>query len=712
MRGFIVDPGFRFAASGLQGRDHQAGSPAGATGETAMGAEMGAAALQALQLLFEPARLTILLTGVLIGLAIGALPGLGGIVGLAMLLPFTYSMDPYTAFALLLGMSAVTSSSDFIPAVLFGVPGTVGAAATVIDGHAMARNGEAGRALGAGLAASLLGGLLGAVVLAVSIPILRPVMLAIGIPELLAFTIFGLSMVATLSGRAPLKGLAVAGFGLMLAMIGPGGNTGALRWTFGSLYLWEGLPLVPVALGLFAIPELAELAITRMKIARQGGIEVSVQSQWVGVRDTLKHWTLVVRCGLIGTWLGAVPGIGSSVIDWIALGYAHRTLKNPETLGTGDVRGVIAPESANNAKEGGDLIPTIAFGVPGGASMAILLGAFLMHGLVPGPEMLGKNLDLTYLIVWSLVLAQVVAAGICLAGSRWIAKIAEIRAEILLPVVLPLVFVAAYQGSHDWGDLFALLAFGLLGWFMKFLHWPRPPLILGLVIGEIFERYLFIANQLYGWAWLVRPLVLAMFVVILWSLYRPMATMVRSVAADFRRSGSLRPRLPPASLFTLALIATILFAFATSLDWPWVAKIVPYTAGAAALLAAVLNFGFEIFGKAEAAVEPDNPLSRAARGPAPERPPQLVLNRAAGYFLWLVGLIVLIWLIGFLPAICVFVAAYMAFGFGEPIARSLAFGGTLAVLCWLVFEYGLRVPWPASVIGDLVPAIRAATGFL
>ena len=678
-----------------------------------MGAEMGTAALHALQLLFEPMRLLILLTGVAVGLAIGALPGLGGIVGLAMLLPFTYSMDPYTAFALLLGMSAVTSSSDFIPAVLFGVPGTVGAAATVIDGHAMAKKGEAGRALGAGLAASLLGGLLGAVVLAVSIPILRPVMLAIGIPELLAFTIFGLSMVATLSGRAPLKGLAVAGFGLMLAMVGPGGNTGALRWTFGQLYLWEGIPLVPAALGLFAIPELAELAITRLKIARQSGIEVSISSQWDGVRDTLRHWTLVVRCGLLGTWLGAVPGIGSSVIDWIALGYAHRTLKNPETLGTGDVRGVIAPESANNAKEGGDLIPTIAFGVPGGAATAILLGAFLMHGLVPGPDMLGKNLDLTYLIVWSLVLAQVVAAGVCLAGSRWIAKIAEVRAEILLPIVLPLVFVAAYQGAHDWGDLFALLGFGLLGWFMKFLHWPRPPLILGLVIGEIFERYLFIANQLYGAAWLVRPLVLVMFIVIVWTIYRPMAQMVRGVAADLRRSGSLRIQFRASTFFTLALIATILLAFATSLDWPWVAKVVPYTAGVAALIAAVLNLVFEVLGKSEAAADPDNPLARAAAEPSgPALGSRVILRRAASYFLWLIGLMALVWLIGFLPAILVFVVAYLALGFGEPVGRSLAYGCGVAIACWLIFEYGLRVPWPASVLGDLFPALRAATGFL
>lgn len=675
-----------------------------------MAAEMLTAALQALSLLFEPARFGLLVLGVFIGLAIGALPGLGGIVGLAMLLPFTYSMDPYSAFALLLGMSAVTSSSDFIPAVLFGVPGTVGAAATIIDGHEMAKKGQAGRALGAGLAASLLGGLLGAVVLALCIPILRPIMLAVGIPELLAFTIFGLSMVATLSGRAPLKGLTVAGIGLMLAMVGVGGNSADLRWVFGSLYLWDGIPLVPAALGLFAIPELAELAITRLRISHQGGVNVSISSQWDGVRDTLRNWWLVVRCGMLGTWLGAVPGIGSSVIDWIAYGYAHRTLKNTETFGTGDVRGVIAPESANNAKEGGDLIPTIAFGVPGGAGTAILLGAFLMHGLQPGPEMLTTHLDLTYLMAWSLAVAQVLAAGICLAGSGWIAKISEIRAEILLPIVLPIVAIAAYQGAHDWGDLYALFLFGVAGWIMKHLHWPRPPLVLGLVIGEIFERYLFIANQLYGFSWMIRPVVLVMFVIIAWAIYRPLSQMVRGIATDFRMAG-LRPRLTASACFNIFLLLAIVIAFLTSRDWQVEAKIVPYTAACAAFIAGVLNLFAEVFGRGAAAVNPDNPIELAAQE-APSVDHATALRRAGAYFLWIAALIALIALIGFLPAIFVFVLAYMTLGFGEPVLRSSVAAIVVSVGCWALFDRALHSVWPPSVLGDLVPSLRLATGFL
>ena len=192
-------------------------------------------ALHALQLLLEPARLMILVLGVLIGLAIGCMPGLGGVVALAVLIPFTYNLDAPTSFALLLGVAAVTTTSDLIPAVLFGVPGTVGAAATVIDGHQMARQGQAGRAFGAGFVSAAVGGIFGALVLALAIPLLQPVMLAIGSPELLAFSIFGLSMVATLSGRAPLKGLTAAGIGLMISMIGSGTQTGTLRWTFSEI---------------------------------------------------------------------------------------------------------------------------------------------------------------------------------------------------------------------------------------------------------------------------------------------------------------------------------------------------------------------------------------------------------------------------------------------------------------------------------------------
>jgi TctA family transporter len=665
----------------------------------------------------EPARLGILLVGVLIGLAIGVLPGLNGIVGMAMLIPFTYNMDQHAAMALLLGMAAVITSSDFISAVLFGVPGHVGAAATVIDGHAMARNGEAGRAFGAGFAASLAGGLIGAIVLALSIPILRPVLLAIGSPELLAFTLFGLSMVATLSGRAPLKGLTVAGLGLMISMIGSRSESGTLRWTFDTLYLYDGVPLVPAMLGLFAIPELCELAVARKKIAGDQASNINLANQWQGVRDVGRHWWLVVRCGILGTGLGAIPGIGSAVIDWIAYGYAQRTEKNPETFGSGDVRGVIAPESSNNAKEGGHLVPTIAFGVPAGASMAILLGAFLMHGLTPGPEMLTKQLDVTYTIVWSLTLAHIIGAVICLFACPWLARVSTIRPEILLPIVLSLVFVAAYEGSHDWGDLYSLMTFGVLGWIMKRLAWPRPPLVVGLVIGAIFERYLYISTSLYGLAWLTRPVVMVILALVAWALYRPLSEIVRSVIAELRQIGSHPLRISASAAFTMAIILFIVVAIMLSTDWPVVAKPVPLTACGMALTAAALNLVNELFGKEQAVRgNVDGGVATGGHGAIADKNFGMsgarIRGQAAVYFAWLAGLLGLVAIVGFIPAIAIFIFAYMHLGFKETAVSAAAYAAITALLCWGLFHKLLAVAWPQSLLGDLIPALRATLGFV
>ena len=281
-------------------------------------------AIEAMGTILEPTRMLFLAGGVLLGLALGVIPGLGGIVGMALLLPFTFDIDPYSAFALLLGMGSVTTTSDTIPAVLFGVPGTAGSAATILDGHPLARQGQAGRAFGAAYTASMMGGIIGAFLLAISIPILRPVMLTVGAPELLSFAFFGLCMVSVLSGSSPLRGLAAAGFGLMIDMVGQDPQTGTLRWTMGTLYLWSGFPLVPVTLGIFALPELADMMIERRTIASDGKLDTR-HGQWRGVRGTIKHWWLVVRVATIGSTLGAIPGLGAAIIDWVAYGHAART---------------------------------------------------------------------------------------------------------------------------------------------------------------------------------------------------------------------------------------------------------------------------------------------------------------------------------------------------------------------------------------------------
>ena len=241
------------------------------------------------------------------------------------------------------------------------------------------------------------------------------------------------------------------------------------------------------------------------------------------MKDCFQHWWLIVRCSWIGGGIGSIPGISASVVDWLAYGHALKTEKGAAlTFGKGDVRGVIASESSNNAKEGGALVPTIAFGVPGSATMAILLGAFLIHGLVPGPDMLHKNLDITYSMVWSVALANILGAGMCYAFSPQFARLATLRFSLILPAVMGIIYIGAFEATRQWGDLYALLFFGLVGWCMKQFKWPRPPLILGAVLGDTIERYMFISVERYGISWFARPVVAILFIMAIIGLLRPL----------------------------------------------------------------------------------------------------------------------------------------------------------------------------------------------
>ena len=283
------------------------------------------------------------------------------------------------------------------------------------------------------------------------------------------------------------------------------------------------------------------------------------KGQWQGVKDCFQNWWLILRCSWIGGGIGSIPGISASVVDWLAYGHALKTEKGAsQTFGKGDVRGVIASESSNNAKEGGALVPTVAFGVPGSATMAILLGAFLIHGLVPGPDMLTKNLSITYSMVWSVALANILGAGLCYAFSPQFAKIATLRYTLILPAVLGIVYIGAFEASRQWGDLITLLFFGLVGWIMKQCKWPRPPLILGVVLGDTIERYMFISIERYGISWLLRPIVAMLFIMAIVGLVRPFLQDIRGQGGLHKMLTSFQaPRFRPSQLFTVFMIVVI-----------------------------------------------------------------------------------------------------------------------------------------------------------
>ena len=480
------------------------------------------AALEGLAGVLQPQALAFMTLGVLIGSVVGFLPGIGGPSTLAIMLPFVMTMtDPLLVIALLVGMDAVGNTASAFTSILISVPGSSGSQATILDGYPMAKKGEAARALSASFVASLLGGFFGALVLFASLPILRPLVLSFSSPEFFILTLWGVSMVGILSGNAPIKGLLAGILGVMISTVGLDVKSGIERFAFDVAYLWEGVNLVIVALGIFAIPEVIDLASRKTSIAKAEEFGRGFRE---GILDVFRNWWLLLRTSAVGAWVGFLPGLGSSVADWFAYAHAVQTEKNRENFGKGDVRGVIASEGANNAKEGGDYIPTLAFGIPGGTSTALVLTAFIAVGIKPGPEMLTTQLNLTFAVIWTLVIANIIATAICMGFARQIARLCFMPFYAVVPPIVAFVFIGAFAANFHSYDLIALMVFSLLGFFMRRNGWPRPPLILGVVLGGKMELYLWLSYTRYGFEWLWRPMVIALIVLLVASIVYPIVT--------------------------------------------------------------------------------------------------------------------------------------------------------------------------------------------
>lgn len=461
------------------------------------------AAIDGLTALMQPVPMGWLFVGVALGLWGGALPGVGGPAQLAVLLPFAMLMTPINAIAFLIGVASVGNTGNTFTSILVAVPGGSGSQATILDGYPMARRGEARRALSASFMSSMLGGLIGAFFLFASVPILKPLIRSFGSPELFMFTVWGISMVGILSAGAPIKGLTAGILGILVSTIGQDEKSGVIRFDVGEPYLWGGISIVLVSLSVFAIPEVIAMATRRSKVAEL--TPLGDTGIWQGIKDTFIHWRLVVRCSLVGVWVGILPGLGSSVADWFAYAHARQTEKNPESFGTGDVRGVIAPESSNNAKEGGDLIPTLFFGIPGGSSAALLLIGFVAVGLKPGPDIINSQLNFVFAIIGALVLSQVLASALCWLFIKPAAQICVLSYHILVPLILALSLLSAFAANFAIQDIFTLLALSVLGFIMKKYGWPRAPFVLGVILGPKMELYLWLSIARYDMGWLLHP---------------------------------------------------------------------------------------------------------------------------------------------------------------------------------------------------------------
>ncbi|UCG66819.1 MAG: tripartite tricarboxylate transporter permease [Deltaproteobacteria bacterium] len=430
----------------------------------------------------------LLISGSIIGMIFGAIPGLSGTTAIVVLIPMTYGMEPSTAMLWLGAAYGAATYGGAIPSILINTPGEAPNAATVIDGFPMSQKGKAGIALGAAATASTLGGVVGLLVTLLLIPLLTKFLMSFSYQEFFMMAFLGLCIIAVLGEGTLIKGLAAGGFGIMLSFIGFDPINSVLRYTFGIEYLWDGIPVVPALFGLLAIGEIMDLIIQEKTIASPQATRSEQAQVWMGVMETFKNIPLVLRSSALGTFIGAIPGVGGTVAGFFAYMQAKKTCKNSETFGQGDVRGVIAPEAANDAKEGGALLPTLAFGIPGSAAMAVFLGALTLHGLDVGQDIFITHLDVVYMLIMAMLGCHMVAAVIGLLVADKVAILTRIRPTLFGPIIFVICLIGSFALRNSMGDAFMTILFGLLGYEMRKFGFSRIALILGLLLGGMAER--------------------------------------------------------------------------------------------------------------------------------------------------------------------------------------------------------------------------------
>ena len=583
-----------------------------------------------------PKALTLMAFGVIASSFFAAMPGIGSLLFLSMTIPYAMTLDPFSCIALLLGIGVVSNTANTFSSVLIAVPGSAGSQATIVDGHPMARKGEARRAFGAAFTASALGGLFGGVVFVLSLPIMKPMVLAFGSPDFLMLVLWGLSAVAILSGNAPIKGLMAAFLGLGISLIGTDARTGIERFTFEDYYLWDGVHIVLVALGVFAIPELVDLSIRRTSVSDSGKLGSGL---WQGVKDVFIHWWLMIRCSIVGVWVGMLPGLGSSVADWFAYAHAVQTEKNTENFGKGDVRGVIAPESSNNAKEGGALIPTMFFGIPGSTSMALVLVTFAAVGISPGEAMITTNKHLIYSMLTVIVLANFLATGLSMGLAGTFAKVSVMPFYVVVPMTLIFTIAAAYGVKSTYQDLATLVVFAFIGFYMRRYGWPRPPVLVAVVLGPQIQTYLWLSMDRYSFDWMLTPGVMIIAVIIVMTVFFPMWRNRKKAKVDmdyYMEEDQPRAQSVGGVVFTLIFLGVLVYGVTEAVKWPIRAAMdVYFITGIGICLAGLqLTLDFVRYRRDPGAFAPPVQSSNLTR----------LYLEAAG---WIAGILAGIFLIGF-----------------------------------------------------------------
>lgn len=478
--------------------------------------------LHGMAVLTDPFSLFVIFAGTLGGVLIGALPGLSSTMAVALLLPFTVSMDVIPAIAMLSALYCAGTYGGAITAILINSPGTPAACATAFDGYPLAEKGQAGRALGMAVWSSFIGGTFSVFVLLLAAPALARLAYSFGAPEYFSLALFGMSMLAAISGESSVKNLMGGAFGLLIATIGIDFTTGVERFTFGLPELLDGIDFIPVMIGIFGISELLTQAGLLDRVYKR----LAAEAVKLPTRDDFrKVWKTMARSSVIGTFIGILPAEGGTVASMIGYNEAKRWSKEPEMFGHGAIEGVAGPETANNAATGGAMVPTLALGIPGSATTAVIMGALMVHGLRPGPHLFLEQPTFLYAIFTAMLVANVLFLGIGIVGAKLFARITLIPNTFLWPAVFVLAMVGAYSLEQSVSDIYVMLVFGLIGYIGRRHGFSPAPIIMGLVLGEMIENTLKQSLIIFDHNWFrffERPIVDVFFVLTILGLFSPL----------------------------------------------------------------------------------------------------------------------------------------------------------------------------------------------
>lgn len=487
--------------------------------------------LGGLAVLLDPSVLLMVVLGTVLGIFVGALPGISGSTTIALMLPMTIGMGPIPAICFLGAIYCAANFGGSITAIMVNAPGDPSASATALEGYKMAEKGQAGLALGMSAVSSAIGGIFSIVVLIIAAPMLARAAFAFGPPEYFALALFGLSMCAAIGGDSAVKNLIAAALGLLIATVGMDLTTGVERFAFGIHELSDGIGFVPVLIGLFAVGEMLDQAVRRVGKARIIHLDAARVPGWAEFKKCNR--SIWIGCGL-GTFIGALPALGATTAALIGYNETRRWSKHKHEFGKGSIEGVAGPEAANNAAVGGSMVPTLALGIPGSATTAIILAALIVQGVRPGPHLFNEQPTLLYAVFASMLAANIFYLVMGLSMAKLFARISLIPPGVLWPAVFVLSIIGAYGPNQSMGDVYIMLVAGVVGFLFRRTGFSPAPLIMGLVLGAMVEETLKQSLIIFGDEVLVgflgRPIALVLFAITAAGLLWPAVSRLMRVA--------------------------------------------------------------------------------------------------------------------------------------------------------------------------------------